>query len=218
MPNQPESTIQSTAGMWNSREAYLLALVCLMTGILIGYIFHGSAPTGVPVLSTAAASVPGPGGSGVPGTMPGAKMPTADDLKPLTAPLLSALKVEPNNFDTLSQLGNLYYDHGVFPEAIEFYTRALAVRPKELNVRTDLGTAYWNSGFPEKAVVEYEKSLAVDPKHANTLFNLGIVKFEGLKDAKGAIAAWEKLLASNPSPDQRERAIQLMAKAQGKAN
>lgn len=193
---------RNTDGLWTSREAYLLALVCLLSGLVMGYLFHGSS---APMQSTVAAAQPS-------AQAPQA-MPTAGDLNPLAAPLLSALKVDPNNFDVLVQLGNLYYDHQVFPEAIEYYTRALAIRPKEVNVRTDLGTAFWYSGFPEKAVAEYEKSLAVDPQHVNSLFNMGVVRLEGLKDARGAITAFEKLLALNPSPQQRARATEMLARA-----
>ena len=202
MPNQNNPS----NGTWTSREAYLLALVCLTVGLLVGYIFRGSAPAPVTVGATSPAiSAP---------AAPGA-MPSAESLQPLAAPLLAALKVDPKNFDTLVQLGNLYYDHRIYPEAIEYYTGALEVRPKDVNVRTDLGTAFWYSGFPEKAVAEYEKSLAVDPTHANTLFNLGIVRSEGLKDSAGAIAAWEKLLKTNPQHPEKQRVLDLIEKTRG---
>jgi len=115
--------------------------------------------------------------------------------------------------ETLVQLGNLYYDNRVYPEAIEYYNRALDVRPNDINVRTDLGTAYWYSGSPEKAVKEYEKSLAIDPSHPNTLFNMGVVRSEGLKDHAGAIAAWEKLLNSNPQYPEKQKIQDLITKA-----
>lgn len=189
-------------GTWTNREVYLLALVCLLSGLVMGYLFHGSS---APVTSTVAAAQ-------APAAAPQAA-PTAQDLTPLAAPLLAALKADPNNYDTLVHLGNLYYDHQIFPEAIEYYARALVIRPGEVNVRTDMGTAFWYSGFPEKAVAEYEKSLAVDPQHANTLFNMGVVKLEGMKDAAGAVAAFEKVMSANPSPAQRMKAVELMARA-----
>jgi tetratricopeptide (TPR) repeat protein len=205
VPGKDPNPLTVPSGQWTSREAYLLALACLMGGILIGYVFRGPA---APTLQGVAAG----GVNAAPA--PNAKSPaTVQDLQPLAAPLLAALKVDPKNADTLVQLGNLYFDHQTYPEAIEYYSRALEVRPKDVNVRTDLGTAYWYSGFPERAAAEYEKSLAVDPRHTNTLFNLGVVRLEGLKDPAGAIAALEKLLEVNPAAAQRNRALELMARA-----
>jgi cytochrome c-type biogenesis protein CcmH/NrfG len=192
--NRPNAT-------WTSREAYLLALVCLTSGLLLGYLFRGSSP---PVPVTAGAATPAANAPA---------MPTAEALQPLAAPLLAALKVDPKNADTLVQLGNLYYDHRVYPEAIEYYTRALELTPNNVNVRTDLGTEFWYAGFPEKAVVEYQKSLSIDPVHPNTLFNLGVVRSEGLRDYAGAVAAWEKLLQSNPQYPEKVRVLQLIEKA-----
>lgn len=188
---------------WTPREAYLLALVCLMSGLVLGYLFHGSSPGAIQAPVTVAAAAPG------------AAMAKVEDLAVLAAPLLAALKVDPKNAGTLIQLGNLYYDHQLFAESIEYYRRALEFEPRNINVRTDLGTAYWYSGFPEKAVAEYEKSLAVDASHVNTVFNMGVVRLEGLKDAKGAAKYFEKVLTLNASPQQLEKARELLAKAKG---
>ncbi|MBI3405499.1 MAG: tetratricopeptide repeat protein [Acidobacteria bacterium] len=200
------SGIEAVRNLWTPREAYLLALVCLLSGLVLGYLFHGSSPAVLPApVTTSAPSAANPEAR--------APMPTAQTWAPLAAPLLAALKVEPKNAATLVQLGNLYYDHQVYPEAIQYYTQALEVTPKNVDVRTDLGTAYWYSGFPEKAVAEYERSLALNSMHVNTLFNMGIVRLEGLKDAKGAVRYFEKVLSLNASPQQREKAQELLAKA-----
>ncbi len=211
MPNEktePRAT-------WTSREAYLLALVCLTAGLLVGYLLHGSPPGLGPVVGPTPGA-PAASGAGLPlsgaPAVAGAAA-TAASLQPQAAPLLAALNADPKNVETLVQLGNLYYDNRVYPEAIEYYTRALDVRPNDINVRTDLGTAYWYSGSPEKAVKEYEKSLAIDPSHPNTLFNMGVVRSEGLKDNVGAIAAWEKLLNSNPQYPEKQKILDLIAKA-----
>lgn len=215
---QKDSQLQNTAvpvraegqNQWSAREAYLLALVCLLSGLMLGYLFHGSSPAALPPAVSAGAA-----GPAVDGSAPPAAMPTAQDLAPLAAPMLNALKVDPKNLGTLIQLGNLYYDHRVYQEAITYYAKALEVEPKNVNVRTDMGTAYWYSGFPEKAVAEYEKSLAVDPGHVNSLYNMGVVRMDGLKDATGAIKYLEKLLTLNISPEQRTKAEDLLAKAKG---
>ncbi len=193
---------------WTSREAYLLALVCLTAGLLLGYLLRGpsSSRGGAPAAESAGAPA---GGS----TAGGAAMPSAQALEPLAAPLLAAVKVDPANADAVIQLGNLYYDHKLYSQAIDYYNRALAIRPNDVNVRTDMGTAYWYTGSPERAVAEYEKSLAIDPTHANTLFNLGVVRSQGLKDYKGAVATWEKLLKTNPQYPNREKVLELMEQA-----
>jgi tetratricopeptide (TPR) repeat protein len=202
--NQPRGT-------WSSREAYLLALACLVSGLLMGYLLRGTSP-GVPSAAMIPAGASAPASQAAGGMAP--PPATAETLQPLAAPLLAALKADPNNADTLISLGNLYYDQHIFPQAIEYYTRALAVRPNDANVRTDLGTAYWYSNLPNQAVSEYEKSLKLAPTHANALFNLGIVRSDGLHDYKGAIAAWEKLLQTNPQYPERQRVQGLIAKAQ----
>ena len=52
------------------------------------------------------------------------------------------------------------------------------------------------------------------PLKADTLFNLGIVKWQGKKDGPGAVAAWKKLLETNPAYPDKEAVLQLMAQAQ----
>lgn len=194
---------------WTSREAYLLAAVCLIAGLVIGYLFRGSA--GLSVATPATATMP-TGQTPVQPSAP-AVPPTAEQLAPLAAPMLTALKADPKNVDVLVQLGNLYYDHKVFPEAIQYYTQALALRPDNPNVRTDLGTAYWYSGNAQQAILEYDKSLKADPNHTPTLMNMGIVKMNGLNDAAGAIAAWERLLKQNPDFPEKQRVLELIAQA-----
>jgi len=193
-------------GGWSSREAYVLAVVCLLLGLAAGHLLRGSSSTGA-VAAASLATAPAEG-----------KIPlhSAEALKPLTEPLLAILRSNPKNADVLVQLGNLYYDHHVYPEAIEYYRRALELRPEDFNVRTDMGTAYWYSGFPEKAVAEYQKALAVKPGFAPTLLNLGIVRLEGLKDPAGAVAAWEELLRTNPQHPEKQRVLDLIAQAKSR--
>ena len=45
------------SGTWSNREAYLLAIVCLLVGAALGYFFRGSASS-VPMAATQSASMP----------------------------------------------------------------------------------------------------------------------------------------------------------------
>ncbi len=193
---------------WTAREAYLLAIVCLLAGLAMGYLVRGSSAP-----SVSAASVPA-----APRSTPAANpVAPAGDVDLEAAPLKTALTTDPKNFDLLVRLGNLYYDKQVFAAAINYYHRALELRPNDVNVRTDLGTAYWYSGSPQKAIEEYKQSLRIDPGHAQTLFNMGIVYKDGMKDPAAAIAAWEKLLKLHPDYPDRGR-IQGMIEAAKKRN
>lgn len=205
MSHKHNPATQASTATWTSREAYLLALVCLVVGLVAGYVFHGSAPGGavVPSVPSSAANAP----------VAQQTVQSPEALAQLAKPLLAAVKADPNNVDALVQLGNFYFDNRAYAEAITYYTRALELRPEDVNVRTDRGTAYWYSGFPEKAIEDYERSLAYDPNHANTLFNMGVVKLHGLHDAQGAVAAWQKLLQAYPQHPERARIETLIAQA-----
>lgn len=206
MPRETQP-VAAGSNTWTSREAYLLALVCLFVGLVLGYLFRGSSPPAATALgANPAVATPAP----APGQGP---THSAEALAPFAAPLLAALQTDPKNVEALVQLGNLYYDNHVYPQAIDYYTRALELRPADVNVRTDLGTSYWYSNMPEKAVAEYNKSLAIEPHHAPTLFNLGIVQLEGLNNPAAAVAAWEKLLATNPGYPERARVLALLDRA-----
>ena len=129
------------------------------------------------------------------------------------APLLDKLKADPANPDLLIPVGNLYYDAQQYPVAVDYYARALKVKPADAAVRTDMGTAFWFMGNADRAIAEFEKALTYVPNNPNTLFNLGLVKWKGKTDAAGAIAAWEKLLATDPNYEQKAQVEQMLGEA-----
>jgi len=105
---------------------------------------------------------------------------------------------DPGNARANLELGNRLYDAARYTEAIPYYQQAFALDTRNVSVSTDLATALFYAGRPDEALAQFDKSLAIDPKHGQTLFNVGIVRRDGKQDLKGAIAAWERLLASVP--------------------
>jgi cytochrome c-type biogenesis protein CcmH/NrfG len=126
-------------------------------------------------------------------------------------PFKEVLAKDPANATAAAQLANKLYDAGRYTEAITYYQQAFKNDPKNVNVSTDLGTAMFYSGRTDEALTQLQKSLAIDPNHGQTLFNIGIVKRDGKKDPKGAVEAWQKLLASNPGYPEAERVRALIA-------
>ncbi len=191
---------------WNSTQAYSLAVVCLLIGVAVGWLVRGSqsAPTQVEAASASTAA------SGTP-------QPTPEQMKRMAdkqaGPLLEQLKTDPSNADLLSSIGNIYYDTQQFDTAIDYYQRVLNAQPANTGVRTDLATAYWYQGNTDTAIAEFNRTLAYEPNKANTLFNLGIVKWQGKMDIDGAVAAWQKLLDTNPNYENKAKVLELIAQA-----
>jgi cytochrome c-type biogenesis protein CcmH/NrfG len=220
MPQSAQDNKTSANLSFTSVQAYTLAIITLVIGIAVGYFARGSAPTAVASeaaqTTTASAGTGGPGMGA--GQLPGIgsqqqKAASPEMLAQAAQPLLAKMQANPRDFETLRQLGNLYYDGQAFPQAIEYYNKALAIDPKNPDVITDLGTAYWYTGDPDKALAEFDKSLAIRPNHPGTLFNVGIVKWQGKKDPKGAVVVWEELLKNNPDYEQKEQVQMLIERA-----
>jgi len=202
-------------------QAYTLAVITLAIGIAVGYFARGSAPVSAPADTAQTASAPAGMGNGAMGsaqlpgigTMQQQQGPSPEMIAKAAEPLLAQLKTNPSDFDTLVKLANLYYDSQAYPQAIEYYEKAISIQPNNPDVRTDLGTSYWYTGDADKAIANFEKALAIRPNHPGTLFNLGIVRWQGKKDPKGAIVAWEKLLQTNPDYPQKDQVQMLIERA-----
>jgi cytochrome c-type biogenesis protein CcmH/NrfG len=181
----------------------LISGACLLLGLAVGYVIFGGQSAAPPAASPVAVA---------PAPATGGPQPGLVDEQQAQA-LRNILAMDPTNVQANTQLGHLYYDSGRFAEAVGPYQRALAVDSRNVNLSTDLGTALWYSGRPDEAIAQFTRSLAIDPTHPQTLFNLGIVKRDGKQDYSGAVQAWEKLLATNPSYAGRDKVQQLLSEA-----
>jgi len=208
--------------VWTDVQAYLLAAVCLVLGVALGYLFRGSA---APVAGVAQASAASDGNAaqGQPGqAQPNQAQPAQVQMNPAqqkvmvdqaVAPLLATLKISPDDFNTITQLANLYYDGRQYPEAVKYYQLALKLQPTNADVLTDFGTSLWFLGDADGAIAEFQKALSYRPDHPGTLFNLGVVRWEGKLDPKGAVQAWEDLLRLNPNYPQKQEVQEYINRA-----
>ncbi|MFZ0479409.1 MAG: tetratricopeptide repeat protein [Terriglobales bacterium] len=212
----PDNNTSSTTN-WTGVQAYTLAVVCLLLGMAGGWLIRGSQSSAA-AAPAETASAPAPTGMG--GAMNGQPVngqPTPDQLKQMAdaqaAPLIEKLKADPNNPELLAGIGNYYYDAQQYPIAIDYYGRALKAKPADAAIRTDMATAYWYLGNADSAIAEFNKALSYEPNKPNTLFNLGLVKWQGKMDINGAVADWEKLLATNPNYEGKDKVQQMIAEA-----
>ncbi len=182
----------------------LTGVICLGVGLGIGYYFgRQTAEVGSPV--------PVSGGQSQAGVMdPTAFVQNEANLKAMIAS-------NPKDVNAATQLGNLYYDHGQYREAVEWYGKSLEIQPGNPDVLTDRGTSFWNLNQPDSAIAEFKKALASDPSHAQTLYNMGVVYLHGKNDAAEAKKAWQTLLATNPNYPDRAKVEQELSTLGGAA-
>jgi cytochrome c-type biogenesis protein CcmH/NrfG len=112
--------------------------------------------------------------------------------------LVQATQTTPDNVQTWTQLGHLYFDIGEPDKAIDAYLKSLELDSNRPEIWIDLGVMYRRTGDPQKAVQSFEKALTLNQRHEIALFNLGVVQMHDLKDAKAALASWERLVQINP--------------------
>jgi cytochrome c-type biogenesis protein CcmH/NrfG len=218
MANEP--TTQPTAGSsWQAKQVYAMAVICLVVGLAIGYLFRGSQSPAAPPQPAANAQAAPTNAQPAAGAM-GGHLPSLEEMKQMAdkkaAPLLEKLKGDPNNSDLLIQVGNIYKSTHQFKEAASYYDKALQIDPKNVAIRTEMASCLYYNGDVDGAISQLQQSLRVDPKDANSLFNLGMIKWQGKQDSKGALAAWQQLLKSNPqlSAERKATVQKLMADVQ----
>jgi len=201
-------TNQTSVELWPIKRAMILAAAFLVLGLVAGWFIRGWENPAASANTAPAAANPATGSPAAPAA-DATRLKQAADTQ--AAPLLDQLRSNPQNPDLLVSVGNLYYDAQQYPTAIEYYGRALQARPTDANVRTDMGTAYWYMGNADAALAQFNQALTYAPDNPNTLYNRGLVKWQGKKDGAGALADWEKLLATNPNYQGRDKVEQMMA-------
>jgi tetratricopeptide (TPR) repeat protein len=151
------------------------------------------------------------------GAMNASRMPSLEQMEQMAdkqaEPLLEKLKSDPNNSSALIQLGAIYHTTHRFKEAAACYSKAVEADPKNVAVRIRLASSLYRSGNVDAAIAQLNKALSYDPKDANALFDLGMIRLQGKQDGKGAVAAWQHLLKTNPqlSADRKAQVQKLMA-------
>ena len=205
-------TQRKPSQQWTQKQAVILSLACLAAGIGGWLLIHWSAKSGEAVAAKSADATASKGPLAAQANDPAQLKAMADSQ---AAPLVEHLKSQPNNAELLTSVGNLYYDAKQYPTAVDYYGRALKVKPDDASVRTDMATGYWYLGDADRAIEEFNRALSYSPNNPNTLFNLGLVKWQGKKDAAGALADWQQLLADNPNYQAKDQVNQMIAQVKG---
>jgi len=127
-------------------------------------------------------------------------------------PQLSEVEIAqlPKDFKKLVEMGNHYFDHQQFHDAMVIYKKALEINPSDLDVRTDFAAALNFMGDFVGAKRELEKVLAKSPDHIVATFNLGVVHIN-TGDNGAARKYWNKYLELDPSSPRAQEVRKLLA-------
>jgi len=96
-----------------------------------------------------------------------------------------AIKVEPDNYELLNNLGNIDYENGNFLKAIGFYKKSLNQNSNFDKANYNIAKAYNETNDYAKAEEFYNKAILINPKYINAYNNLGnlLLKLGRFEDA-----------------------------------
>jgi tetratricopeptide (TPR) repeat protein len=192
-----------------TRDNIVFATCGLLLGLIIGSLLIGPKIA----QSKLANAAPADTAPSVTQTAPPAGMPAGGNPMPMVMQQLETLKQtvarEPQNFDALVQLGNMYMDAAKFPQAIEYYERALAVR-NDPNVRTDLGICYKQSNQLEKSLAAFHQAGTDAPDQWQARYNEAIILASlGRNDEARSVAM--KLQQAKPGDEDVKKLVAALA-------
>ena len=200
-----------------SRDNIVYATCGLLLGLVIGSFLLGpklarsklAGPDQIPSSSSTSAASAAPESAAMPAAPAGgAAGSPMEQVRQQLEMLKKQIEQNPNDFDALVQLGNMYMDVSKFPQAIDYFNRALAVR-EEPSVRTDLGICYKQSGQMPQARDAFRKVATEQPDQWQAIYNLAIVdgEMKDYTDARVQLAKLKQLRPDDPQVAKLEQAL-----------
>jgi cytochrome c-type biogenesis protein CcmH len=201
--------------LWTNAQTYTMAAICMVLGVVVGYLVHTPAEAASGA-STTAVAPPQPSSNGMSGGMP-----SAQEMKRMAdkqvAPMLADLQKHPKNAELLAQIGRSYMAAQQYQSAQQYYERSIALKPTPESLN-ELSFVDYSLGDADKAIATLNRAIKLDPKNPRLLFNLGMFEWHGRSDPKAAIAAWREFLRINPNDPKRTQVEQMIAQAKQHLN
>jgi len=89
--------------------------------------------------------------------------------------LKARLAMNPNDFATLSTLGDMYFESQQYIDAFNTYDKAIAVNPNCADCFNDRGLSLYYLGDVTSALESFDKAIAIDPAYKHAWLSKGYV-------------------------------------------
>ena len=96
-----------------------------------------------------------------------------------------------------AKIGDMYYDLGLYGEAVEEYKKSITLRPTFIDILTKIGIAYREKGLYNEAIQCYDEVLRINPGVAVVWTNKGYC-YAMLNKYSEALECLDKSLEINP--------------------
>ena len=176
-----------------SRENLLFAIIGILLGFIVGFMFASS-------MSQKQAAPLSAASQGLPADHPpiGGGGQNAQDPQAMRAEVAASLEKarnEPNNFDAQVKAAELYYQIQRYDQAIEFLLKANQVKPTDYRTVVLLGMVNLDAGHFETAEKWYRAAMKMKSDDVMVLSGLAAATLEkgDAKAAEDAIAQLEKV-------------------------
>jgi tetratricopeptide (TPR) repeat protein len=177
-----------------SRDNLLFAIIGILLGFIVGFMFASSMSQKQAMpLSAAAASQGLPADHPPVGGGQGGADPQA--VRAEVSASLEKARNEPNNFDAQIQAAKLYYQIQRYDQAIEFLLKANTLKPTDYQTVVALGVTNLDGGHYEQAEKWYRAAMKIKGDDVMVLAGLAdaTLKKGDAKAAEAAIAQLEKV-------------------------
>jgi tetratricopeptide (TPR) repeat protein len=176
-----------------TRENILFAIIGILLGFIVGFMFASSMSQRMPEPQVAARSQAMPADHPPVGGAQSGPDPQA--VREQVAASLEKARNEPKNFDAQFKAAELYYQIGRYDQAIEFLLKANQIQPTDYRTVTLLGLTNLDAGHYETAEKWYRAALKMRQDDVMVLAGLAAATLEkgDAKAAEDAIAQLEKV-------------------------
>ena len=181
-----------------NKENTLFAIVGLLVGLIIGFMFANNVNQKTASVAPAAAVKQNPNMPEGHPDISGMSNPSKAVSDTQVQAAIEKAQKEPDNFEAQMKAAEVNYQTEAYDKAIEFLKQANKIKPEDYETIVNLGNATFDTGNYLEAEKWYASALAKKPEDENVRTDLGLTFiFRETPDYDRAIKEFEQVLAKN---------------------